>query len=107
MADDAKIAVVAIVNKDYADDAMAAARKAGATGGTVIQARGTAREDDAAFFGVKLVPEKEMLVIVAERERGGAIIEAIRATPAFAEKGSGVVFAVKAEGFAMLGARPE
>ena len=41
-----------IVNKGYADDVMAAARRAGAGGGTVINARGTAREDDEKFFGV-------------------------------------------------------
>ena len=53
-----------IVNKGYAEDAMAAARKAGAGGGTIIGARGTAKEGDAAFFGMKIVPEKEMLMIL-------------------------------------------
>lgn len=98
------MAVVAIVNRDYADDALAAARKAGATGGTVLQARGTAKEGDAAFFGVKLVPEKDVLVIIADGDKAGAILDAIRAAPCFAEKGSGIVFAVEADGFATLGA---
>lgn len=97
------IAVVAIVNRDYADDALAAARKAGATGGTVLQARGTAKEGDAAFFGVKLVPEKEVLVILSRREKAPGILEAIRAAPCFAEKGSGIAFAVEACGFTPLG----
>ena len=57
-----------ILNKGYADDAMAAARKAGAGGGTVINARGTAREDDAKFFGMHIVPEKEMLMISADKK---------------------------------------
>lgn len=98
-----RMAVVAIVNKDYAEDAMAEARKAGAGGGTILQARGTAREGDAAFFGVKLVPEKEVLVIVAENDRLKAILDAIKGSPAFAEKGSGIVFTVKAEDFSLLG----
>ena len=51
-----------IVNKGYAEDAMAAARKAGAGGGTIIQAHGTAKEGDAKFFGSEIVPEKDMLV---------------------------------------------
>lgn len=97
------IAVVAIVNRDYADDALAAARKAGATGGTVLQARGTAKEGDAVFFGVKLVPEKDVLVILAPRATAPVILDAIRAAPCFAEKGSGVVFAVEASGFTPLG----
>ena len=58
-----------IVNKGYAEDAMAAARKAGAGGGTIIGARGTAKEGDAAFFGMKIVPEKEMLMILVPAEK--------------------------------------
>ena len=46
-----------IVNKGYAEDAMAAARKAGAGGGTILSARGTAREGDEKFFGMEIVPE--------------------------------------------------
>lgn len=36
--------ITAIVNRGFADDVMAAARKAGAGGGTIINARGTAKE---------------------------------------------------------------
>ena len=95
--------VTAIVNKGYAEDAMAAARRAGASGGTVLQARGTAREDDAKFFGVRLVPEKELLLIVVETARAGAVFDAIRGLPCLAEKGSGVVFVLPASDFAPLG----
>ena len=61
--------IVVIVNKDFADDVMHAARKAGAGGGTVINARGTAREEDAKFFGVQIVPEKEMLMILVDSDK--------------------------------------
>lgn len=96
--------VAAIVNAGYAEDAMAAARIAGATGGTVLNARGTARDDDAAFFGVKLVPEKELLLIVVEKARSGGVFDAIRALPCLSAKGSGIVFEVPAARFAALGA---
>ena len=92
-----------IVNKGYAEDAMAAARKAGARGGTVLGARGTAKENDAQFFGVKLVPEKEMLMIIAENEKADAVFEAIRALPCFAEKGSGIEFTIPVHDFVQLG----
>lgn len=97
------MAIVAIVNRDYADDALAAARKAGAKGGTVLQARGTAKEGDAAFFGVRLVPEKDVLVVIAGADAAPGILEAIRKAPCFAEKGSGIVFAFRAETFSLLG----
>ena len=92
-----------IVNKGYAEDAMAAARKAGAGGGTIIGARGTAKEDDAAFFGTKIVPEKEMLMILVPAEKKEDILNAIITLPCFAEAGSGIVFCNEAQDFTVLG----
>ena len=92
-----------IVNKGYAEDAMAAARKAGASGGTIIGARGTAKEDDEQFFGMKIVPEKEMLIILVPEDKKNAIMEAVTALPCFSEPGSGIVFCNKANNFTLLG----
>ena len=92
-----------IINKGYAEDAMAAARKAGAGGGTIIGARGTAKEDDAAFFGMKIVPEKEMLMILVPTDKKAAIVDAITALPCFAEAGSGIIFCNEAQDFTVLG----
>ena len=92
-----------IVNKGYAEDAMAAARKAGAGGGTIIGARGTAREEDAAFFGMKIVPEKDMLIILVPTEKKDDILKAITDLPCFAEAGSGIIFCNEAKDFTLLG----
>ena len=92
-----------IVNKGFAEDAMAAARKAGAGGGTIIGARGTAKEGDAAFFGMKIVPEKEMLMILVPAEKKNDIVSAITELPCFAEAGSGIIFCNEAQDFTLLG----
>jgi len=92
-----------IVNKGYAEDAMEAARKAGAGGGTIMSARGTAKEGDAAFFGMKIVPEKEMLMILVPSEKKDDIVAAITALPCFSEAGSGIVFCNEAQDFTVLG----
>ena len=92
-----------IVNKGYAEDAMAAARKAGAGGGTIIGARGTAKEGDSTFFGVEIVPEKEMLMILVPAEKKAAVVEAVTALPCFAEAGSGIIFCNEAQDFTLLG----
>lgn len=92
-----------IVNKGYAEDAMAAARKAGAGGGTIINARGTAKEGDAKFFGMEIVPEKEMLMILVPAEKKDAIIAAIKELPCLSKAGSGIVFCNEAENFTLLG----
>ena len=95
--------VVAIVNKGYAEDAMAAARKAGAGGGTVLSAHGTAKPDDATFFGVPIVPEKDTLLILVPEEKADAVFDAIRDLPCLQEKGSGIAFCAPVERFAPLG----
>lgn len=95
--------ITVILNKGYADDAMAAARKAGAGGGTVINARGTAREEDAKFFGMQIVPEKEMLLIVVETQKKEDVFNAIKTLPCLAEPGSGIAFCSEVNDFALLG----
>ena len=92
-----------IVNKGYAEDAMAAARKAGAGGGTIIGAKGTAREGDSTFFGVEIVPEKEMLMILVPQDKKDAIVQAVSSLACFEKAGSGIIFSSEAKGFKLLG----
>ena len=92
-----------IVNKGYADDAMAAARKAGAGGGTIISARGTAREGDAKFLGMEIVPEKDLLIIVVPTEKCAQIVQAIKELPCMEKAGSGIIFCNEAHDFTLLG----
>lgn len=96
-----------ILNKGYADDAMAAARKAGAGGGTVINARGTAREDDEKFFGMHIVPEKEMLLIVVESQKKDSVLNAISNLPCLNEPGSGIAFCTGVNEFTLLGKKAD
>ena len=102
---DDHVLVSFIVNRGYADDAMAAARTAGAKGGTILNARGTGREEDVKFFGVTLVPEKEILLVVTEAGKAEAIVEAVRALPCLEAPGSGIAFSLAVEEFATLGER--
>lgn len=95
--------VTVIVNTGYGDDVMAAARKAGATGGTILSARGTGTEEDVKFFGITLVPEKEMLMIVAAEDRVEPIARAIATVPTLSEPGGGIIFTVGVEEFIVLG----
>ena len=92
-----------IVDKGYAEDAMAAARKAGAGGGTIINARGTAKEGDAKFLGIEIVPEKEMLLILVPKDKKDEIIKAISDLPCLNKAGSGILFTNSANNFTVLG----
>jgi nitrogen regulatory protein PII len=95
--------ITVIVNNGYADDVMAAARKAGATGGTILNARGTGTEEDVKFFAIAIVPEKEMLLIVTPVDKADAIVAAISATPHLCEPGGGIVYTMNVERFIILG----
>ncbi len=95
--------ITAIVNFGYADDVMAVARKAGAKGGTIFNARGTGTEDDVKFFGISLVPEKEMLFIIAEKDKVGDILNAVNSIPFLCKPGGGIVFNMNVEQFMVLG----
>lgn len=97
--------ICAIVNKGYADDVMAAARKAGAGGGTVVSARGTARETDEQFFGTHIVPEKEMLIIIVPVEKKDSVLQSIRELKCLKEPGMGIAYSTPVENFGLLGKR--
>lgn len=95
--------ITVIVNKGYADDVMFVARKAGATGGTVINARGTAKEDDENFFGMHIVPEKDMLIIVVDHNKKTEILNAIKELKCLKEPGMGIAFNTSIDDFELLG----
>ena len=95
--------ITIIVNRGYADDIMHAARKAGAPGGTILNARGTGKPDDEKFFGITIVPEKEQLLILAEKETSRAIQDAIAALPCLTTPGIGIMYTQEASRFVTLG----
>ena len=94
-----------IVNSDGADQVMDAAREAGATGGTVINARGTARPEDAPFFGITIVPEKELVLILCPSGDRARIMDRIMAEFSGAERGAGIVFHMPVSSFETLGSK--
>ena len=53
-----------VVNRGMAEDVMDIARKAGATGGTILHGRGTGSEFTTKFFGMEIEPEKELVMII-------------------------------------------
>ncbi len=84
--------ITIIVNTGYADDIMDAARKAGASGGTVTHARGTGTEEDSKFLGVPIVPEKEMIMILSEADRTDKIVETVSSLKCLDEPGIGIIY---------------
>lgn len=92
-----------IVEEGYSEDIMAAARKAGAKGGTIINAHGTGTESDVKFFGTPIVPEKEILMIVMDSDKTQNVVDAINSLAVLKEKGRAVMFTLPVKSFVNLG----
>lgn len=68
--------IITICLKGNSDNIMKVAREAGAAGGTVIKAKGTASGSDT-FFGMAISDEKEMIYIVSRKEQRTDIMKAV------------------------------
>lgn len=70
--------ILALTNRGCSDDVMAAARLAGATGGTLLHARMLADSKEADhFLGVQIQQEKELVAILAKAEYKVPIMQTI------------------------------
>ncbi len=69
--------IIVIAEQGYTELIMAAAREAGAHGGTVIHAKGTGMELAEKFMHMSLAAEKEILFIVTKTEQKNPIMQAI------------------------------
>ena len=86
--------IVTIVNRGHSESAMEAARASGATGGTVLNGRGTGLKEVAKFFGITITPEKEVILILTDEKQKKPIMQAIAKKTGLKTRGSGISFAL-------------
>ena len=86
--------IFAIVNSGFAEEAMDIAREQGARGGTILNARGVARENEAAFFGITIHAEKEILMLVVEKDIRDHILNALYKRMGMDKKAQGIAFSL-------------
>ncbi len=99
--------IFAIVNAGYAEDAMDVAREVGAMGGTIINSRGVAREKDATFFGITIHADKEILMMVVEKDIRDKVLHEIYKQMGMNKKAQGIVFALPVSDVAGLVKLPD
>ena len=99
--------IFAIVNSGYAEEVMDVARDNGARGGTILNARGAAGEEAAAFFGITLHAEKEILMIVVDKSIRDDILNAIYKQMGMGKKAQGIAFSLPVSDVAGLVKEPE
>lgn len=69
--------ILAICNSGNADDVMNTAKNAGARGGTIIHARGSAQKDAEHFLGITIQPEKDIIMIIVDDTTKTPIMQSI------------------------------
>lgn len=99
--------IFAIINSGYADEAMAVAREHGARGGTIINARGVAGKEAAAFFGITFHEEKEILMLVVSKTERDGILNALYQQMGMGKKARGIAFSLPVSDVAGLVKEPE
>ena len=86
--------IFVIVNAGFAEEAMDVARAEGVRGGTIINARGVARENEAAFFGITIHAEKEILMLVVDKSIRDNILNALYQRMGMGKKAQGIAFSL-------------
>ena len=86
--------VICVVNAGYSQNVMEVARAAGARGGTVLRARGTANPEAEEFFNITIQPDKEVLMILIPADIKDEVIRAIYKEAGLAQEAQGIAFSL-------------
>lgn len=87
------VLITCIVQRGAAEQAVQAARRAGAQGATIFYARGTGvRQKHLGVLGVTLSAEKEVIYIVAASDQADRIFEKLYTAANLDTPGMGMIF---------------
>lgn len=86
--------IFCIVNAGFTEAVMDAAREVGATGGTVIHARGTASSEAEKMWGIVIQPEKEIVMIIVKSEIKDSVLHALYKSVGLNTPGQGIAFSL-------------
>lgn len=88
-------AIFIIVDDGLAQDVMHVAKNHGATGGTIIHARGSGTHEHEKLFNMDIEPEKEIILILSQMELTSSIVEALNTSFEIDKPGHGVIFVIE------------
>ncbi|MBR2467708.1 MAG: P-II family nitrogen regulator [Clostridia bacterium] len=86
--------IIVVINKGFSDYVVDAARDAGASGATIIAGRGTGVHENDSILGIKIQPEKEIVMILVYRTKRKQIMKQICERANLNEVGKGVCFSM-------------
>ncbi|MGM9878673.1 MAG: P-II family nitrogen regulator [Bacilli bacterium] len=87
--------IVTIVTEGYSETVMNTAKKAGAGGGTLLRGRSLFQKNSKRqFLGFSIEPEKDVVLIVADKKIKNDIMNAIVKETGLKTKGGGIIFSL-------------
>lgn len=86
--------IFTIVNRGLSNKVIECANKAGATGGTILNGRGSGIENAPKLFNVEIEPEKEIIMIIVDKEIKDNVVQAIKNEMQIDQPNKGIVFVV-------------
>lgn len=89
--------ILATVKPDITDQVVDAAKDAGATGATIIPARGTGIREAKTFFGLSLEAQTDIILFLLEEHLVDTILTTIGEAGQFDRPGTGIAFVLPVE----------
>lgn len=86
--------IFCIVNAGFSEAVMDAAKEAGARGGTILNARGTANKQAESLFHIAIQPEKEIVMILVEAGLKDTVLHALYKKAGLDTMGQGIAFSL-------------
>ena len=86
--------IVCIVNAGFSQNVMEAARSAGAQGGTILRARGSANPEAEEFFNINIQSDKEVLLILVPKAIKDDVLKAVYKDCGLGDEARGIAFSL-------------
>jgi len=89
--------ILASVKSEITDKIVDAVKKEGATGATIIPARGTGIKEAKTFFGLTLEAQTDIIMLLAEEHVAEKLLTVIKKAGEFGKPGTGIAFLLPVE----------
>lgn len=97
--------IVIATRTDLTTRVTTAAKGAGATGATVLPARGTGAGEARTFFGLSLDIQRDVIFFLMEESQVADVMKAVHTEGGFEKPGTGVAFVLDVEQVTGLGSQ--
>jgi len=94
--------IMTFIKPNITDDVVDAMKKAGATGATIIPARGTGIHEAKSFFGLTIEDQTDIVVFLVEEHVVENLMNVIQIAGKFDQPGTGIAFVLPIEHVAGL-----